>query len=142
MVSRFLGGEGSGRECRKPPSLGASVTVQEALVGDWSATAAGVFDRGGDRRFLYRNPSCLCSLRSFPFLILLRFRRRRVGSLCFLTHPLRVSVGKTRESFLALKCELRPCLCAWLRCPPPSRGLLGLSIRRCACIAASGSRQP
>ena len=41
--------------------------------------------------------------------------------LCFFpTHQLRVSVAKTGGSFLALQCELRPRLFAWLRCLPPS----------------------
>ncbi len=101
-----------------PAWLRASGTVQEVLVDGWLARAAGLFDRGGDRRFLHRYPRSLSSLRSFPFLILVGFRQRPVDSLCFPTHPLRVPVAKTGESFFAVQSELRPRLFAWVRCPP------------------------
>ena len=125
-----------------PVWLGASVTVQEAWIGDWSATAAAFWDRGGDRRFVHRHPPCSCSLRSFPFFILLGFSRRSVGPLYFPTHLLKVSVAKTRESFLALQCELRPRLFAWLQCPPPPLPRAARAEFSAACLPCGASIPP
>ena len=113
--------------CNRPPSLmGASVTIQEAWAGDWSATAGGM---GFDRRFA--NSSC----RNSPcFFALCSFLSSScwdsvggVSALCVFPPTRSESLSRRQGELLgSAVCEHRPCLLAWLQCWDSSvMGLLG-----------------
>ncbi len=126
-----------------PAWLGAIVTVQEAWVDNWSATAAGVICRGGDRRvLLYIALSCASAL--FPPFFSSSCWDSDGGALVslYFPHPPAPSLCRQDrgELFGATVWAQAPLVC--LAPVPPLYGLLGLLVLSSVACSHCGAKIP